>query len=142
MEYPITDYPLSIAHSDGTPLKTDKSKLMHKLEDLQEGFTDNFSPVNVTLIDGGLLIHSLLSEMVRIKSYRQLARNLLSYICSLRGNEVHVLFDAYYQTSLKDAELKLRGGQDDIFLITGPEQAPKQSCQKLLQNGIFKDKLA
>ena len=143
MTFPITEYPLCITHSDGSGLKTEKSKLLNKLEELQDGFTETPLPlINVTLIDGGLLIHSFLSAIGKITSYGNLARTLLSYVCGSGGSEIHLLFDTYHPMSLKESERKLRGADDRPYLITGPEQAPRQGCQKLLQNGIFKDQLA
>ena len=44
--------------------------------------------------------------------------------------------------SLKESERTLRGADDRPFLFSGPDQAPRQGSQKLLQNGIFKDQLA
>ena len=143
IEFPKTEYPLSIAHSDGSGLKTVKSKLLKKLESLQDGFAERaLPPIDVTLIDGGLLLHSFLSAIGNITSYGNLARRLLAHVCSSSGSEVHVLFDTYHPLSLKESERKLRGAEDRPFVISGPEQTPKQSCQKLLQNGIFKDQLA
>ena len=37
---------------------------------------------------------------------------------------------------------KLRVADNRQLFITGPQQAPTQSCQNVLQNGIFKDQLA
>lgn len=142
MTFPITEYPLSIAHSDGSALKTDKSKLLNKLEELQDGPEASPHVFDVTLIDGGLLLHSFLCTIGKIKSYESLARALLAHVCRSRGNTIHVLFDTYLANSLKTGERKLRGAEDHPFFITGPQQAPMQSCQKLLQNGIFKDQLA
>ena len=143
MAFPITPYPLSITHSDGTGLKTNKCKLLSKLEEFQATSQEAPLPTcDVTLIDGGFLLHSYLSAIGHIASYGQLARNLLAHVCSNQGNEVHVLFDTYKSSSLKESERKLRGAEDCPFVITGPNQTPKQNCQKLLQNGIFKDQLA
>lgn len=36
----------------------------------------------------------------------------------------------------------LRGADDHSFVIAGPEQAPSQNCQELLDKDIFKDQLA
>jgi hypothetical protein len=123
MTFPITEYPLSIAHSDGSGLKTDKSKLLNKLEELQDGFSEA-SPhvIDVTLIDGGLLLHSFLCAIGKITSYRSLARMLLAHVCGSRGNTIHVLFDTYHPNSLKTSERKLRGADDHPFLIAGPQQ--------------------
>jgi len=135
MENPITQYPLSISHSDGTGLKTDKSKLLNKLEKLHHGFNDTPLPsVDVTLIGGGLLIHSFLSAVGKIVFFGNHVRELLVYVCRNPGDKIHVLFDTYRPTSLKQSERKLRGADDQPFVIAGPEQAPKQGCQKLLQN--------
>ncbi|XP_014678737.1 PREDICTED: uncharacterized protein LOC106818551, partial [Priapulus caudatus] len=141
--YPITDVPLSIAQPDGSRLKTDKSKLLNKLESLQDGMT-SLPPIDATLIDGGLLLHSYLSAIGNISSYGNLARRLLGHACGSigKGKEVHILFDRYLHDSLKESERRLRGAEDQPFVIGGCEQRPKQSCQKRLQNGIFKDQLA
>ena len=81
LEFPITDYPLSIAHGDGAIMKTVKSNLLKKLESMQNGFAQTYVPwIDVTVIDGGLLLHSFLSVTSSIASYANLARNLLSCV--------------------------------------------------------------
>ena len=56
---PITHYLLSLTHSDGFMIKTDKAKLLKKFKEFQVGFTGKqIPPIDVTLIDQGLLIHS------------------------------------------------------------------------------------
>ena len=98
LEFPITDYPLSIAHGDGSI----KANLLKKLESRQNGFAQNYLPrIDVTVIDGGLLLHSFLSVTSSNPSYVNLARNLLSHVCSNAGGEIHVLFDTYIQSSIK-----------------------------------------
>ena len=114
-----------------------------KLEQLEEGFTNSSHHViNATLIDGGLLLHSFLSTTEKITSYGSLARKLLVHVCRSTGNEIHILFDTYQPMSLKTSERKLRGADDTPFLITGPDQTPRQTCHRLLQNVKFKDQLA
>ena len=143
LSFPITEFPLSISQSDVLGIKTDKSKLLRKLEYLQSGFTNTpLPPIDVTLIDGGLLMHSLLSVIGKITSYGDLARFILLNVCSNQANEIHILFDTYKPMSLKESERKLCGADDRPFVITSAEQAPRESCQKLIQNGIFKDQLA
>ena len=82
MTFPITQYPLAIAHSDGLMIKTDKSMLLHSLEKKQEGFAEHVLPsFDVTLIDRGLLIHSFLSATGHILSFGSLATKLLISVC-------------------------------------------------------------
>lgn len=142
VSYPITDVPLSISQPDGSRLKTNKSTLLKKLESMQE--VTSLPHIDVTLIDGGLLLHSYLSAIGSISSYGNLARAVLGHVFAkiARGQEVHILFDRYLPGSLKESERRLRGGEDTPFVIGGCEQRPKQSCKKLLENGIFKDQLA
>lgn len=143
LSFPLTKWPLAITHSDGSRMTTNKSKLLKKLEELQDGFTQEQLPlISVTLIDGGLLIHSFLSTLGRITTYGNLARSLLASVCSSQGNEIHVVFDTYRTDSLKESERMLRGAADQPYVISGPEQTARQSCQKLLLNGTFKDQLA
>ena len=111
LECPITDYPLSIAHGDGSIMKTVKANLLKKLESMQNGFAQNYLPrIDVTVIDGGLLLHSFLAVTSCIASYANLARNQLSHVCSNAGGEIHVLFDTYIQSSIKGSERQLCRG--------------------------------
>ena len=51
-----------MAHGDGSIMKTVKANLLKKLESMQNGFAKNDLPrIDVTVIDGGLLLHSFLS---------------------------------------------------------------------------------
>lgn len=83
ISYPITAYPLSLAHCDGTQVKTDKSALLKKLESFQtEKITEAELPMNYAQIyDGGLLVHSVLSLTGMGASYATIARNMLSLVC-------------------------------------------------------------
>ena len=48
--------------------------------------------------------------------------------------KVHVYFDTFTETSLKFQEREQSGQVDTQFHITGAEQTPKQSTEKLLTN--------
>ena len=135
MTFPITEYPLCITHSDGSGLKTENSKLLNNLEELQDGLTETHLPlIDVTLIDGGQLIYSLLSAIGRITSYGNIVMTLLAYVCGTGGKEIRLLFDTYHPMSLKEIERKLRGSNDRPFLISVSVQAPAdravRSCSK------------
>ena len=131
--YPVTSYPLSLAHSDGGNLKTDKSALLEKLESWQTDPIDTLPEAYSTVYDGGLLIHSTLSQMNAGTSYASIAKTILSVVCSGRGSdEVHVCLDKYVVNSIKDSERQLRGATNQPYGITGPDQKIRQSGQKLL----------
>ena len=126
MTFPITEYPLCITHSDGSGLRTEKSKLLNKLEELHDGFTETPLPlIDVTLINGGHLIHSFLPAIGKITSYGNFAMTLLAYVCGSGGKYIHLLCDTYHPIPLKETERKLRGADNRPFLIAGSEQAPE-----------------
>ena len=139
LSYPITTYPLSLAHCDGSLVKTDKSALLRYLESLQHEVTVDIPRNYVHILDGGLLLHSVLSQTHIGTSYGAIARTILSTICTGRSTEVHLCLDKYVPNSIKDSERKIRGAVDSQYIISGPEQKIRQSGQKLLQNGIFKN---
>ena len=143
LSFPITDVPLSIAHSDGSLMKTDKSALLRKLEARLTDSNINsgsLPSIDVTLIDGGLLFHTILIDLKG--NYGAMARAFLERICAHHGNEIHVLFDVYKENTIKANERQLRGSQNHTYIIAGPEQTPNQSKTELVQNSSFKQEFA
>ena len=96
---------------------------------------------SVHIFDGGLLLHTELSTMNIGASFASVARTILSTVCKVKGDEVHVCLDKYLQNSIKDSERKLRGAIDSNYTITGADQKIRQRGAKLLENGTFKNEL-
>lgn len=92
LRYPITLVPLSLAQCDGTPVKTNKATLLHKIESFQtETISHNELPhIDTGIINGGLLLYAVLSQTNAGASYSSIARTILLRVCSEQGNEVHV----------------------------------------------------
>ena len=142
LKYPITSYPLSLAHVDGGLLKTAKSALLNKMEEHQtEKLTEISDDGTARIYDGGLVIHSVLSTTNIGASYGSIARRIMSMICSGQGAEVHICLDKYVENSIKDSERKLRGAEDATYTITGAEQTIRQKGENLLSNGMLKNEL-
>ena len=143
LSFPITQYPLAITHSDGQLLKTTKSKLSNMLETYQTSNNTSDVVFDAALFDGGFVLHSYWSSLGRIANYGSLAKYLLNHIMKQykQVKEVHVCFDTYSVSSLKFHERERRGQCDSQFHITGAEQAPQQTLDKLLRNSSFKDEL-
>ena len=132
--YPITDVPLSLAHADGTPLKTKKTSLTKLLESKQTSVLTNInlSSISCSIIDGGLILYKVLVQHTT-SSYVDIATGLLARVCSLQGMEIHLLLDKYKSPSIKDNERKLRCRTKEVFINTGPQQILKQPCVKLVK---------
>lgn len=142
LSFPITEVPLSLSHTDGTPIKTDKSALMKVLEKRQSNITttENMPPIDSSIIDGGLLLHSALP--FSRGTFGNMAHYIFLKVISLQGQEIHVIFDTYDTSSLKQCERQARGSNDTTFIINGPEQTPKQKTTELLKSSQFKDQFA
>ena len=124
-------------------VKTDKSSLQHKLEEHQSCLTpDNLPSITASVIDGGYLLHSVLSKVTKRSSFGDIARTLLANVSKYRGKQVHVVFNTYRESSLKDAERERRKKDEADYVITGADQSPRSSPSKLLRNSSFKDQLA
>ena len=143
LTFPIITYPLSLAHCDGSHVKTEKAALLRKLEAMQtEPIIESALPHDYAQVyDGGLLLHLVVSQTNMGASYASIARTIISVVCKGRATEVHVCLDKYIENSIKDSERKLRGAVDLQYTITGPDQKIRQSGQKLLDNGVFKNEL-
>lgn len=62
--YPITSVPISLAHCDGTPLKTEKATLTKALESKQQSVLvpNNIPQIKATIIDGGTILHETIGN--------------------------------------------------------------------------------
>ena len=62
LQYPLSPIPWSLAASDGLALKTNKATLLHKLEKVEFVELEDVSklPNSVCIVDGNVLLHSLL----------------------------------------------------------------------------------
>ena len=56
LKYPITTFPLPLAYSDGTPLKTGKAALTKTLETKQSVMKNILPSIIATVIDGGTIL--------------------------------------------------------------------------------------
>ena len=85
-------------------MKTNKSSLMHKLEqhDIQE--TNESIPNSVSIIDGNALFQSLTSLP---ETFGELALTILKYFP--KSKIVHFITDTYVTGSIKSAERERRG---------------------------------
>lgn len=131
-KYPLTPVPLALAHVDGSINKTDKAKLLHKLEGMVEH--DKPSAIDVTLVDAMFLLHALVNLPA---SFGEIAELILRRLCDMAPRTDFVC-DTYVTPTIKEAERNRRGAQEITFAVTGAEQKRPQNWQTALQSSSFK----
>ena len=109
LSFPVTMYPMALALPDGTAVKTQRAKLLHKIEDLQMGTVDDSNSLNFThhIFDGRLVLHSVLSTTTLGTNFGSIARNILTSVCSGGSSKVFVYFDHYKALSFKQCEREI-----------------------------------
>ena len=66
----------------------------------------------------------------------------LKTVCRERGQNLHVVFDTYSDEDLKAQERQMRGASQEVFKITGRDQAPRKPSDTLMKNTSFKNELS
>ena len=136
---------MALALPYGTSVKTQKAKLLNKLEDFQRDITNGLDCINYThhIFDGGLLLHFMLLITTTGTTFGLIAWNILSSASSSGVSEIYICFDQCKNFSTKQSEREMRGCTDDqVFLISGLHQSLKQTGLQLLRNGNFNKELA
>ena len=130
------------AHTDGTPLKTEKADLTRKLECEQETalLATNLPVISASVIDGGIIIHETVLQHSE-STYGTMAKDLLERVFSGRGEQIHLVLDKCQSSTIKDPERNLRQSTSQPFIITGPDHAQRQGGIELLSSS-FKEEFA
>ena len=97
--YPMTPVPLSLTHLDGSMNKTDKAKLLHKIEHLI-GNDNPPAALDVTVVDVMFLSHTLNNLP---NTYGEIAEVILFKLCSM-SSRVDLVFNTSITPSVKDVE--------------------------------------
>ena len=127
--------PRALATPDGLPAKTEKAKLLHKLED-GTGYEDIMQlEDNVYIMDGNALLQALTGLP---QTFGELAEKVF---CSLpEAKTVHFVTDTYKEDSIKSIERKRRG-ESESFLVKGPSARLPRDWKVFLQNNVNKESL-
>ena len=126
LEYPLGPVPWSLAMADGTPTKTNKAKLLHKLEN---GQTVVEKPTNISyVIDGNATFHELMQIP---NTFEELALKIFSHLP--RCNRVDFVTDTYKAKSIKSMERERRGCSSEL-LIQGPLTKVPRDFKRFLSN--------
>ena len=117
--------------------------MTRKLECKQEAalLATNLPVISASVSDGGIIIHETVLQQSK-STYGTMAKDLLDRVCSSRAEQIHLVLDKYQSPSIKDPERNLRQSTSQPFIITGPDQAQRQSGIELLRGSAFKEEFA
>ena len=138
LSFPLIELPLSLSEPDGTLKKTAKSKLLHAVE----GDTvpvDMLQEDHAFIVDGMAYVRQLKSSGL---TFDQFSTKLLKAIVngSPSASRLDVVFDVYFDTSIKDIERKRRS-TGEMIVKQIVSTAPIKQWGQLLSSGEFKNKL-
>ena len=119
LSYPLTSFPLSLSHVDGSMHKTPKSAILSHLE--LKIISTEPKRVDVTIVDAMFILHLHLNLPL---TFGGLATYLLSRVLELDGFAVHFTFDKWVSPSIKDCERESRSVESESILyeIKGASQ--------------------
>lgn len=136
LKYPLTATPRAFSHSDGTFNKTDKSALMNHLE--KTIVAENPGSIDVAIIDGFFLLHTI-GEVPRTLGL--ISRKFLQMVTKYKAKHIHVIFDQYFNPSIKDAERQRRVQhlEQQVYAIRGADQIKPSNFINCLRSNEFKE---
>ena len=128
LAYPMSPVPWSLATPDGLPVKTNKAKLMHILEEPVD-FEEPQLELCTYVIDGNAMLQSLVGLP---GTFGELAQKVFSLLP--KSERVDFVTDTYKQTSIKASE-RARRGTSESFLLKGPSTRIPKDWKAFLSNG-------
>ena len=127
-KYPLAPIPWCLATADGSLVKTDKSSLMHHLEQMAEPVTDLSMENAVYVVDGNAQFQAFTNLPT---TFEDLAFNL--FLSLPKTQIVHFVTDTYKEMSIKQAE-RSRRGDSAAIVIGGPKTKLPRDFKSFLLN--------
>ena len=138
LSYELSAVPFALAHQDGSIRKTTKSVLAKMLENQVE-VLPRLSPASaletVHILDGMAIVQMMKSAgastfgELASKYYTAITAPLTQSSCK----EVHMVFDQYWETSIKGGERSRRGSSSSLEVyIHGPSTPIPKQCAKYI----------
>lgn len=145
LSYSLGPLPLSLANSQGSLVKTNKTNLLHALEGYAENpLVDNPIEGGIYIVDGMSFIQQLnINKLPGERTFFNLAfvilKRLVNIAKSNNSKEIHFVTDTYWQISIKNIERAKRAASGSQIRIHG--QFLPQQWKKFLLNGENKESL-
>lgn len=125
LSFPLTKYPATMCHPDGTICKTEKSVLTKLLKNMFVTSDVSEDP-DVIIYDGFALIYTLKNVPM---TFGKVSELILRIITKNTARRIDMIFDTYPTPSIKDFEHKLRGTRKAAYQISGRQQTRPSNFQ-------------
>ena len=135
MSCPLGPVLWALATPDGLPVKTDKSSLMHKLEDPSALHTSGKQKEDIEVIDGNCMFYILANLP---STFGELAMKI--FLALPKANLVHFVTDTYRHNSIKCFERERRGDSHS-YMVRGSSTRLPKDCKLFLSNNENKTQL-
>ena len=112
LKHPLGPIPWSLANIDGVPKKINKAALARKLE-AKASPADEMEYPSVCIIDGMSVMQKMNGDKL---TFEELVEQVLFSVIwtSASSERIDVVFDVYWQLSIKGAERAMRGSETGI----------------------------
>jgi hypothetical protein len=135
LSYPLGPVPWALATADGCPVKTDKAKLMHRLEAGVDHPERPASNQVIYIFDG----NAMLQAMTGLPgTFEELAKKVFESLP--KCERVDFVTDTYKEDSIKSTE-RTRRGASDTFLIKGSKTKLPRDWKGFMCNSENKTQL-
>ncbi|XP_077968888.1 uncharacterized protein LOC144422864 [Styela clava] len=144
LEYPLTAIPASIGSPNGTPVRTNKARLLHELENSVPEVLVKSYPLNAALVIDGMALLQSLNNIPETfgRLLNMIFDRIINMAKSYNCNRVDFVCDTYPDISIKNFERCRRSSNEsEIIKIVGLEQKTPKQFKKFLFSGKNKEAL-
>ena len=135
MSYQLGPVPWTLATADGCPVKSDKSNLLHKLEETIEPSDKPSLEDSVYVCDGNAILQALMQIPETFEAVAERVFEMLP-----KTKRVDFVTDSYYEHSIKSFERSHRG-EAPTFLLSRPKTKTPRDWKLFMSNDNNKSQL-
>ena len=135
LKYSLAPVPWALATADGALIKTDKSKLMHSLEEKSHLVQRPTVGFDCYIVDGNAVLQAMVSLPSTFGELTELVLDQLP-----RAQRIDFVTDSYHPCSIKDLE-RSRRGSSKAHLVKGPSTKVSLDWKRFLCNEKNKRRL-
>ena len=128
ISYQLGPVPWTLANADGSPVKSEKAKLLRNLEATAEAYEEPVQEETVYIYDGNALLQAVTAIPDTFEEVFERVFTLLP-----KTQRVDFVTDCYYDHSIKAFKRRHRG-MSPTFLLSGPKTKTPRDWKSFMSN--------